>query len=54
VVGIALEGERHSGVPGKGLEIADDPAALHEEREAPMPKATQTPYGLLHSCCTRG
>ena len=43
MVGVALEGERRGDVPGESLESADDLAALREEREAPMPKALQTP-----------
>jgi len=48
VVGVALKGEGGRGVPGEGLEVADGLTALGEERKAAMPKAVQTPYGLLH------
>ena len=57
VVGVALKGVRRGGVPGEGLEIADGLAALGEEREATMPKATQTPLRvaaqLLHKALVR-
>jgi hypothetical protein len=42
-MGIPLDSESGGGVPGDGLEIADGLAALGEERETAMPRATQIP-----------
>ncbi len=56
-MGIPLEGESGGGVPGDGLEVADGLAALGEERETAMPRATQIPLRvaaqLLHKALLR-